>query len=65
MNFKIDVFENLDKNNRKLISEKEKLEQEKKFYLNQKINQILKNQKKFQKKYQKLSKEQINFTKKT
>ena len=28
--FKIDLFENLDNQNRKLISEKEKLEQEKK-----------------------------------
>ena len=45
-------LKNLDNKNRKLISEKEKLEQEKKFYQNQKINLILKNQKKFLKKYQ-------------
>ena len=46
-----------------LISEKEKLEQEKKIYLNQKINQILKNQKKYQKKYLKFQMKQINVKK--
>ena len=46
-NLEIDMFENLDSNNRKLISEKEKLEQEKGDYQNQEIRQILKNQKNF------------------
>ena len=46
--FNIDEFNKLDTANRKLISDKELLEQEKKYYLNQKINQILKNQKKSQ-----------------
>ena len=59
MILKQNEFEKLDKNNRKLISEKEKLEQEKKFYLNQKINLILKNQKKFLKKYQKYQKSKL------
>ena len=40
-------FNKKDALNRELISKKEKLEQEKKSYLNLKINQILKNQKNF------------------
>ena len=50
-NFNINEFERLDSSNRKFISEKKKLEQEKKFFQNQKISLILKSQKKFQKKY--------------
>ena len=57
--FKTDIFENLDKTNRKLIAQKEKLEEEKVFYLNQKISLTLKNQKKFQKKYQKYPRSKI------
>ena len=41
------LFEKLDKNNRKLISEKEKLEQEKKYYPNLKIRQFSKIEKNF------------------
>ena len=41
--FKIDLFENLDNQNRKLISEKEKLEQEKKILSKSKMNLTLKN----------------------
>ena len=49
-NFDIEDFNKKDILNRELISKKEKLEQEKKIYLSQKINQILKNRKKFLKK---------------
>ena len=51
-NFQFDKnkFESLDSSNRNLIIKKEKLEQEKKYYQNQKINLILKNPKKYQKK---------------
>ena len=52
-NFDLDTFQNLDNINRKLINEKEKLEQEKKYYLNQKIKITLKNQKNFQSKFRK------------
>ena len=45
-------FNKKDALNRELISKKEKLEQEKNLYLNLKINQILKSQKKFLKKLQ-------------
>ena len=41
----------LDENNRKLIQEKEILENEKKIYLKQKIIRYLKNQKKFLNKF--------------
>ena len=50
-NFNKDQFENLDNKNRKLISEKEKLEQEKKYFQNQKIKIILKNRKRYLKNY--------------
>ena len=50
-NFNINNFEELDNANRKLITEKEKLEQEKKHYLNQKMSQTLINLRQFQKKY--------------
>ena len=52
-NFDFESFQSLDNTNRKLINEKEKLEQEKKYYLNQKIKINLKNQKKFQRKFRK------------
>ena len=49
--FNIDNFNKIDTLNRNLISKKEKLEQEKNYYLNLKINQISQNQKKFRKKF--------------
>ena len=45
VDFDINDFKKKDSINRELISKKEKLEQEKKSYLNQKTSQILKNQK--------------------
>ena len=55
-NFKFDIklFEKLDNTNRELISKKEKLEQEKKNYLNLMINLTMQSQKKYPKKFQKL-----------
>ena len=55
-NFKFDIklFEKLDNTNRELISKKEKLEQEKKNYLNQMIKLTMQSQKKYPKKFQKL-----------
>ena len=50
--FNVKEFEDLDKYNRKLISQREKLEQEKKYYLNLRINQILKSLKVYQKRLQ-------------
>ena len=49
--FKIDEFKNLDETNRKLITEKEKLEQEKKILSKTKENPILRSQKKSQRKF--------------
>ena len=55
-NFKFDIklFEKLDNTNRELISQKEKLEQEKKNYLNLMTNLTMLSQKKYPKKFQKL-----------
>ena len=46
-NFNTEDFKKKDTFNRDLINKKEKLEQKKKYFLNQKIKKILKNQKKF------------------
>ena len=47
VNFNTEDFKKKDALNRDLINKKEKLEQEKKYFLNQKIKKISKNQKKF------------------
>ena len=47
----LDQILDLDQNNRKLIQEKETLEQEKKVYQKNKTNHCLQNLKKFQKKF--------------
>ena len=56
--FKIDVFENLDNTNRRLINEKEKLEQEKKILSKSKDKINFKKSKKISEKISKISKEQ-------
>ena len=56
VDFDVNNFNKKDTLNRDLINKKEKLEQEKNFYQNQKKNQISKNQKKFLKKYRILKK---------
>tara|TARA_Y100000816_G_scaffold225939_1_gene170948 strand:+ start:1771 stop:3018 length:1248 start_codon:yes stop_codon:yes gene_type:complete len=58
--FKIDVFDNLDKLNRNLISEKEKLEQEKKILSKTKNESNFEKSKKISKKILEISKEQIS-----
>ena len=60
LNFDVEKFNKLDVLNRKLINDKELLEQEKNHYLNQKINQILINQKKFLKKFLYFQKNKMN-----
>tara|TARA_B110000971_G_C19602710_1_gene316820 strand:+ start:172 stop:420 length:249 start_codon:yes stop_codon:yes gene_type:complete len=50
----------LDKENRKLIQEKEKKEQKKKLYLSQKILQILKILKNYLQKFMKLKKNKLS-----
>ena len=50
VNLDVNDFNKKDSLNRELINKKEKLEQEKKFYQNLKINQILKDLRKFRKK---------------
>ena len=49
--FNINLFEKLDETNRKLISEKEKLEQEKKILSKSKDKSNFEKSKKFQKKF--------------
>ena len=61
-NFNIEEFKKLDDKNRKLINEKEKLEQEK-ILSKLKINLILKNQKRFPKKYQNFLMNKLKFKK--
>ena len=56
---KINFFESLDKNNRKLINEKEKLEQEKKILSKSKDQSNFKKSKKISQEIDKISKEQI------
>ena len=58
--FKIDVFDNLDKLNRNLISEKEKLEQEKKILSKTKNESNFEKSKKISNKILEISKEQIS-----
>ena len=58
-NFNKDQFENLDNKNRKLISEKEKLEQEKKILSKSKDQSNFDKSKKISEQISKLSKEQI------
>ena len=58
-NFNQETFEKLDKSNRTLISEKEKLEQEKKILSKSKDNSKFKKSKKVSEKIAQLSKEQI------
>ena len=62
--FKIDVFENLDENNRKLISQKEKLEEEKGILSKSKDKSNFEKSKKISLEISKISKEQINSQKK-
>ena len=57
--FKIDVFENLDENNRKLISQKEKLEEEKGILSKSKDKSNFEKSKKISLEISKISKEQI------
>ena len=57
--FKIELFENLDKNNRKLISEKEKLEQQKGILSKSKDKSNFEKSKKISEEISKISKEQI------
>ena len=61
---KIDVFENLDENNRKLISQKEKLEEEKGILSKSKDKSNFEKSKKISLEISKISKEQINSQKK-
>ena len=56
---KINIFESLDKNNRKLINEKEKLEQEKKILSKSKDKSNFEKSKKISQEIDKISKEQI------
>ncbi len=58
-NFNPEIFEKLDKNNRILISEKEKLEQEKKILSKSKDNSKFERSKQVSEKIEQLSKEQI------
>ncbi len=58
-NFKADLFENLDSNNRKLIIEKENLEQEKKILSKSKDKSNFEKSKKISEKISKITKEQI------
>ena len=58
-NFKIDLFENLDNTNRKLISEKEKLEQEKKILSKSKEKSNFEKSKKISEKISQISKDQV------
>tara|TARA_B100001248_G_scaffold259301_1_gene245091 strand:- start:20 stop:1267 length:1248 start_codon:yes stop_codon:yes gene_type:complete len=58
-NFNSEIFEKLDKNNRILISEKEKLEQEKKILSKSKDNSKFERSKQVSEKIEQLSKEQI------
>ena len=57
--FKTEIFENLDKNNRKLISQKEKLEEEKKILSKSKDKSNFEKSKKISEEISKISKEQI------
>ena len=59
--FNVKEFEDLDKYNRKLINQREKLEQEKKYYLNLRINQILKSLKAYQKRLQSYQVNRLTF----
>ncbi len=56
---KINIFESLDKNNRKLINDKEKLEQEKKILSKSKDKSNFEKSKKISQEIDKISKEQI------
>ena len=58
--FKVDIFETLDNNNRKLISEKEKLEQEKKILSKSKDSANFEKSKKISDKISRISIEQDN-----
>ena len=58
--FKVDIFETLDNNNRKLISEKEKLEQEKKILSKSKDSANFEKSKKISDKISRISVEQDN-----
>ncbi len=62
--FKADVFNDLDEKNRKLITEKEKLEQEKKLLSKTKDNSNFEKSKKITESIIKISKDQINIQKK-
>mgnify|MGYP001381589297 CR=1 FL=1 len=62
---KTDIFENLDKTNRKLISQKEKLEEEKGILSKSKEKSNFEKSKKISVEISKISKDQIDIQKKT